>query len=189
MLHNSLGLPRVSKQNSELVLIKQCQTTVYRNISPVYGTLNEKISYWGHIEGTTKPRAGYRHFHGISLFGKSTMSLFMSLFKTAKGIPLISCQFTVRKLAIDVRYKRRKNYLKIIRKSRRAFCFLIKMQFGYKRCKICLKYNLTQTEKRNEKRGSISYAARTAKYSPIPEQPSVPGVSLCSSWPRYPTIR
>ena len=34
-----------------------------------------------------------------------------------------------------------------------------------------LKYYLKQTEKRNEKRGSISYAARTAKYSPIQEQP------------------
>ena len=28
----------------------------------------------------------------------------------------------------------------------------------------------------NEKRGSISFAARIAKYSPIPYQPSVPGV-------------
>ena len=36
----------------------------------------------------------------------------------------------------------------------------------------------TITEKRSEKRGEISYAARTAKYSPIPEQPSVPGVSF-----------
>ena len=63
-----------------------------------------------------------------------------------------------------------------------------KMQFGYKRCKTYLKYYLKQTEKRNEKRGSISYASPTAIYSPI-QQPSVPGVSLCSSWPCYPIIR
>ena len=50
------------------------------------------------------------------------------------------------------------------------------MQFGYNRCKSYLKYYLKQTEKRNEKRGSISYAARTAKYNPIPEQPIVPDV-------------
>ena len=49
---------------------------------------------------------------------------------------------------------------------------------GYERFKNCLKYCRKQTEKRNEKRGSISYAARTAKCSPIQEQPSVPGVSF-----------
>ena len=52
---NSLGLPRVYNQKSKLVFFSKCQTTVYRNISPVYGTFDE-ISYWGHVEGTTKPR-------------------------------------------------------------------------------------------------------------------------------------
>ena len=65
----------------------------------------------------------------------------------------------------------------IIWKPPKAFCFLIKMQIGYKRCNNYVEYNLKQTEKRNEKRGSISYAARTAKYSPTQQQPSVPGVS------------
>ena len=71
------------------------------------------------------------------------------------------------------------------------FTFLIKKcSLGtYKRCKNYLNHYLKQTEKRNEKRGSISYAARTAKHSPTPEQSSVPGVSLCSSWPCYPIIR
>ena len=63
-----------------------------------------------------------------------------------------------------------------------------KMQCGYKRCKTYLKYNLKQNERRNGKRGLIPYAARTAQYSPI-QQPSVPGVSVCSSWTRYLLIR
>ena len=67
-------------------------------------------------------------------------------------------------------------YLKITKSL--MLLLMKKMQFGYKRCKNYLKYYLKQTEKRNEKRGSISYATRTAKYSPIQEQPSVPGVSL-----------
>ena len=51
-----------------------------------------------------------------------------------------------------------------------------KMQLGYKRCKKYLKYFLKQTEKWNEKRGSVSYAARTAKCSSLQDQPSVRGV-------------
>ena len=57
--------------------------------------IERKISYSGHIEGTTKPRGGCRYCHGIRLFGKNTMSLFMSLFKTSKGISRIFRQFTV----------------------------------------------------------------------------------------------
>ena len=45
-----LGLPRVSNQNSKLVLISKCQTAVYRNILPVYGTFDEKSA----IEGILK---------------------------------------------------------------------------------------------------------------------------------------
>ena len=52
------------------------------------------------------------------------------------------------------------------------------MQFGYKRYKNYLEYYLKQTEKRNEKRGSMSNAARTAKLCPIPEQPRVPGLFM-----------
>ena len=37
-----LGLPMVYNQNSKLTLISKCQTTVYRNILPVYGTFDEK---------------------------------------------------------------------------------------------------------------------------------------------------
>ena len=47
----SLGLPRVSyNQNSKLVLISKCQTTVYRNILQVYGAFDEKSA----IEGILK---------------------------------------------------------------------------------------------------------------------------------------
>ena len=72
-------------KSPNFTFIQKCQTTVYRNILPFYGTLNEKISYWGHIEGTTKPRGGYRYCHSIHFFGINVISLFMSLFKTAKG--------------------------------------------------------------------------------------------------------
>ena len=40
------------------------------------------------------------------------------------------------------------------------------MQFGYKRCKNYLKYYLKQTEKWNEKRGSISYASTNSQIQP-----------------------
>ena len=43
----SLGLPRVSNLNSKLVLISKCQTTVHRNILPVYGTFDEKSAIKG----------------------------------------------------------------------------------------------------------------------------------------------
>ena len=64
----------------------------------------------------------------------------------------------------------------VIRKSRRAFRFLIKMQCGYKRLENDVKHHLKQNEKRNEKRGSISYAARTAQHNNRPV--SVSGVSF-----------
>ena len=38
--------------------------------------IERKTSYWGHIEGTTKPRGRHRYCHGIPLFGKNTMLLF-----------------------------------------------------------------------------------------------------------------
>ena len=60
-----------------------------------------------------------------------------------------------------------------------SFAFLIKKcSLGTNDAKKYLKYYLKQTEQRNEKRGSILYAARTAEYSPRQEQPSVPGVSV-----------
>ena len=54
----------------------------------------------------------------------------------------------------------------------------MRMQCGYERRQYGLNYYLKQNEKRNEKRGSPSYAARTAQYSPIQQHPSVLGVSF-----------
>ena len=45
-----LGLPMVYNQNSKLTLISKCQTTVYRNILPVYGTFDEKSAIEGILE-------------------------------------------------------------------------------------------------------------------------------------------
>ena len=53
---DSLGLPRVYKQNSKLVFLQKCQTTVYRNILPVYGTLNEKSAIKGILKAQQTKR-------------------------------------------------------------------------------------------------------------------------------------
>ena len=71
-----------------------------------------------------------------------------------------------------------KNYLKIINS---ILLFHINCSLGTNDEKNIRNINLKLTEKRNEKCGSISYAAQTPNYSPIPEQPSAPGVCLCSS--------
>ena len=130
----SLGLPRVFITKTPNCLQK-FQTTVYRNILPVYGTLNEKMSYWGHIEGTTKPRGGYRYCHGIPLFDKTT--LFVIIFKMPNnGIPLISRHFTVNqpvygtfndnntKRGIPI-YRLLSRYAALWQKNRRGFHFVL----------------------------------------------------------------
>ena len=88
----SLGLPRVSNQNFKLVLISKCQTTVYRNILPVYGTFEEKSA----IEGILKAQQNQEG-------DTDTVTVYLFLAKITclnfkipnNGIPLISRQFTV----------------------------------------------------------------------------------------------
>ena len=69
----------------------------YNGIPEYFASLRynwRKISYWGHIQETTKPRGGYRYCHGIPLFGKNTMSVLISKMPN-NGIPLIYRQGTV----------------------------------------------------------------------------------------------
>ena len=77
-----------------------------------------------------------------------------------------------------VRYKRPQNYLKYYLKiTKSLLLFDQKCSLGTNDAKLFWNIIWNKPKKRNEKRGSISYAARTAKYSPITRTAlCVPGV-------------
>ena len=79
---------------------------------------------------------------------------------------------------------------KIIWKSPRAFRFLIKNAVWVQTMQKLSEILLPETNRKTGRKARLNLVCSTNnKYSPIPVQPSVPGVSLCSSWPCYPIIR
>ena len=89
----SLGLPRVSNQNFKLVLISKCQTTVYRNILPVYGTFEEKSAIEGILKAQQNQEGDTDTVTAYIFLAKIPCLLFFKM--PNNGIPLIYCQFTV----------------------------------------------------------------------------------------------